>query len=84
MDQGFPGENESDEQVQQSSLISFGTTELHSDATTNQRLRRWQGKLHKLVKEETRLCQKDHQLERASPTESSNARWDSWLVRSQH
>ena len=31
---------------QQHSWISLGTTELHSDATTNQRSRRWQGKFH--------------------------------------
>ena len=46
-------------------------------------LRRWQGKLHQLVKGEARLCQRDHQWERASPTESPIARWDSWLVRAE-
>ena len=67
--------------VQQNSLISLGTTELHSDATTNQRLRRWQGKLRKLVKWEARLCQGDRHWKENSPTESLNARCDSWLVR---
>ena len=35
-------------------------------------------------KKEARLCQEDHQRERASPTESSNARWDPWLARPEH
>ena len=64
---------------QRSSLISVGTTELHSHATTNQRSGVGKGN----CKREARLCQRDHQWERASPTESSNARWDSWLVRSE-
>ena len=32
-------------------------------------------------KKEVRLCQRDDQWERASPTESPNARWDLWLAR---
>ena len=62
-------------------LISLGTTELRSDVTKNQRLRRWQGISHKLVKKEVRLCQRDRQWEKVSLTESSNARWDLWLAR---
>ena len=49
--------------------------------TLNQQLRRWRGKSHQLVKKEVRLCQRDHQWERASPAESSNVRWDLWLAR---
>ena len=45
----------------ESSLISLGTTELHSDVTTTQRLSCWQGELHKFVKTEARLCvQQNH------------------------
>ena len=44
---------------EQNSLISLGTTESHSGATMNQRLRRWRGKSHKLVKKEVRLCQSE-------------------------
>ena len=39
--------------------------------------------MHKLAKKEARLCQKDTS-ERASPMESSNTRWVSWLVRPEH
>ena len=63
---------------QRSSSTSLGTTQSQSDVTLNQQLSRWQGISHKLVNKEVRLCQRDHQW---GPTESTNARWDLWLVR---
>ena len=92
----FVGEKESEEQVsgrcwfRGKECISLDCEEsskihqLHSDPTVNQRLRRWQGKMHKLVKKAARLCQRDRQWEKVSPTGSSNAQWDTWLVTPEH
>ena len=53
------GTDPGSQKEQRDSLINLGTTESRSGLTTSQRLKRWQGKPHKLVKKEVRL--RDHQ-----------------------
>ena len=52
-----------------------------SDATVNQRSKRWREKSRKLAMKGVRPFRRGRQWEKASPTESSNVRWGSLLAR---
>ena len=53
-------------------------------ATTSRRLEHWRERLHKLVKKGVRLCRRDRQLKKVSPTGSSSVRWVSLPARPGH
>ena len=62
----FPGS----QREQRSSSINSGTTESRSGATTSRQLKHWRERLHKPAKKGVRLCQRDRQWEKVSPTGS--------------
>ena len=70
--------------TERGSSTSSGTTESRSDATMSRRLKRWQGKSDKPVKKGAKPFQRDRQLEKASPTGSSNVQWGSLPARPEH
>ena len=80
----FSEESPGSQTEQQDSLINLDTTQSRSGVPTSRRLRQWRGKSHKPAKKGVRLCQRDRQREKVSPTGSSSVRWGSLLVRPGH
>ena len=64
--------------------INLGTTESRSGARTSRQLKHWRERLHKPAKKGVRLCQRDRQWEKVSPTGSSSVRWGSLPARPGH